>query len=141
MSFLRKGRLQLLIDGLNEITKDYKQEAYREINNILNDYPENSIIITERNLNFKRRFNIPVFELKDLNEAKILAFIKNYAENHSEIIWNELQNNENMLHLAYNPLMLKMILTVSKQGNIPENRGLLYQLYIKTILELKIAKK
>ena len=138
---LKKGKLQLLIDGLNEISEEYKQEANREINNILYDYPENSIILTERKLNFERHFDIPVFELKDLNEEKIHLFIQKYAKHHSETIWNDLQSNENMLNLAYNPLMLKMILSVSKQGNIPKNRGLLYQLFIKTIFNREKTKR
>lgn len=138
---LQEGKLQLLIDGLNEITENYKNEAYKEINKILFEYPDNSVILTERKLNFERRFDIPVFELKDLNEEKIYAFVKAYAGSYSEKIWSELQKNENMLHLAYNPLMLKMILSVSKQGNIPKNRGLLYQLFIKTIFQREKTKK
>jgi hypothetical protein len=141
LNSLQKGEIQLLIDGLNEITENYKYEAYREINNILKNYPENSVILTERKLSFERRFDIPIFELKELTDEKVLAFIQAYAENYSEIIWRELQSNDNMLNLAYNPLMLKMILSVSKNGSIPKNRGLLYQLFIKTIFQREKTKK
>lgn len=135
------GELQILIDGLNEISAEYRYDAYKEINLLINNYSECSFILSERKINFERRFDIPVFELKDLNESQIKIFIENYSRSNFSQIWNQLQKDKNMLKLAQNPLMLKMILAVSKTGIIPKNRGLLFELFINSIFKREKFKQ
>lgn len=137
---LARGQLQLLIDGLNEIADQYKREAYEEINFLLTEYAQNSVIISERKVNFERRFDIPVFELIDLNESQIHSFIKNYAGEYFDEIWRQLKRKKDMLQLACSPLTLKMILSVSKCGIIPQNRGLLYHHFVHSLLQREKGK-
>ncbi len=138
---LSRGRLQILIDGLNEINEKYKKQACDEINSWLSGYRENSIIISERKVHFERCFDIPVFEMVDLNECQVSAFIKNYSGKYSGKIWDQLKQDTNLLKLCYSPLMLKMILSVSKNGMVPQSRGLLYELFINSIFQREKEKQ
>lgn len=138
---LKNGRIQLLIDGINEVHNDYKYLALKEITDLKNNYPNVSIIITDRKFGFENFLEYPVFELKELSTEQIKEFVYKYLTNNKDKIWENLSINESMLSLGKNPLMLKMILLVIKENSIPENRGQLYQLFINTIFLREDKKK
>lgn len=139
---LEAGRIQILIDGLNEIVSDYKHFAINEIKNLMALYPNVSFIITDRKYGYQKSFEIPTFELKNLSENQIKEFIiKNSNEIDSENIWRNLIENNEMLELASNPLMLKMILSVIKDNTIPESKGQLFRLFLNTIFLREEKKK
>lgn len=132
---LKKGELQILIDGVNEISESIRPEAIKEINHLIRCYEFNSFVIAERKFNFENHFKLPVFEIKELDEVQIKIFIDKHSTNQNNLIWEKLNGNEELLELAVNPLMLKMIFSVIKQGEIPENKGSLYNLFINTIFQ------
>lgn len=141
-SALNKGNIQLLIDGINEIKSEFKYDALNEIKEIIKEYPNISLIITDRKYGFEKLFDFPTFELKELSDNQIKDFItkfSNYTDDGK--IWNEFVFNKDMLQLGRNPLMLKMILSVLKDNSIPANRGQLYQLFIQTIFVREEQKK
>jgi hypothetical protein len=141
-SALNKGNIQLLIDGINEIKLEFKYDALNEIKEIIKEYPNISLIITDRKYGFEKLFDFPTFEIKELSDNQIKDFISKFL-NFSDIekIWNEFDANRDMLQLGRNPLMLKMILSVLKDNSIPANRGQLYQLFIQTIFIREEQKK
>ncbi len=136
------GKIQLLIDGINEVHNDYKYLVVKEIADLKKSYPNISIVITDRKFGFENFLDYPVFELKELTIVQIKEFTYKYLINNDlEQVWKDLSSNENMLLLGKNPLMLKMILSVIKENSIPKNRGQLYQLFIKTIFLREEQKK
>ncbi|WP_046755679.1 NACHT domain-containing protein [Kordia jejudonensis] len=139
---LKLGELHILIDGLNEIDVHFETEAYEELLYLLHTYPENSFVVSERKKNHTNRFSIPVFELKELNEKQIKKFIQNHINTDPITIWNALEKNTSMLNLAYNPLTLRMIISVIKQNKtIPANKGSLFNAFIRCLYKLEIRKK
>ncbi|WP_430408452.1 NACHT domain-containing protein [Kordia sp.] len=139
---LQLGKLHILIDGLNEVDAHFDVEAYEELLHLLHTYPENSFVISERKKNHTNRFSIPVFELKELNEKQIKKFIQNHINNNHAKIWNELEKNASMMNLAYNPLTLRMIISVIKQNKtIPANKGSLFNAFIRCLYKLEVRKK
>ncbi|WP_420573503.1 NACHT domain-containing protein [Kordia sp.] len=139
---LTQGKLHILIDGLNEIDINFDTEAYEELLDILSTYPDNHFVLSERKKNYKNRFKIPVFELKELNEKQIKKFIDNHINTNKIKLWNELENNVAMMDLAYNPLTLRMIISVVKQNKkIPANKGSLFNLFINSLYVLENRKK
>lgn len=140
-SLLEKGRLQVLIDGINEIIPEYKAHAINEIKSLISKYPNSSFIITDRKYNYTKNIGVSVFELRDLEENQIREFIDKNAKDKSLQIWQNISENEEMLALASNPLMLKMYLSVISFGEIPSNRGQLYDLFIKTLFVREEQKK
>lgn len=140
-SFLQIGNLQLLVDGINEIDQNQKKYAYQELKRLINDYPNIAIILTTRKIGFTNDFNIPVFELKELQESEIKEFIQKINPENQESIWSQLEENKKLLEFAYNPLYLSMIVIASMKGTIPTNRGSLFEFFVKSLLEReKIVK-
>jgi len=138
---LKSGNLQLLIDGLNEITESQKTDAINQIDEIMKDYPECSFIFSERKLSFHKYFDVPVYEVKSLESNQIKEFVFKYGKGYSNKIWTQLSSNKQLSELASNPLMLKMILSISKTGDIPANKGKLYYLFIRAIFEREEKKR
>jgi hypothetical protein len=135
------GNILILIDGLNEIPYQHSNEAYFEIEKIIREYPNNGIILSERKYGFEKKIDIKIFEIKPLNNNQIKIFLNNYSLKNSNNLWAKIAENESMLQLAYNPLLLKMLLSVSKNGEIPNNKGLLFDLFIKTIFQRELKKQ
>lgn len=140
-TLLEKGRIQVLIDGVNEIIPEFKTHAIKEIKSLISKYPNSSFIITDRKYNYTKSIGVSVFELRDLEESQIKEFIDKNAKEKSIHIWQNISENEEMLALASNPLMLKMYLSVISFGEIPSNRGQLYDLFIKTVFAREEQKK
>jgi hypothetical protein len=132
---LQTGNIQILIDGTNEIQTRYKREATIELKNLIIDYPNCNFIISERKTSYKKQFDLPAYEIKALENQQIEEFISKYDKKTSVNLWNQLKNNEELMELAHNPLMLKMILYISRTGIVPSNKGLLYYYFIKNIFQ------
>jgi len=139
---LEQGRLLLMFDGLNEIPEEYRDMAQREIQEFIEEYPENGYILSERKYGFRRGlYNLPVFEIQELQEGQIKSFITNYVPENAEEIWQQIAETPELLELAFNPLLLKMILSVSQDGKLPENRGELMRNFVRAILEREAKRK
>jgi hypothetical protein len=133
-SLLNEGKVQLLIDGINEIDLNQKRKSYKELTSLINEYPGIAVIITTRKTGFINEFNIPVFELKELQESEIKDFIQKRNPEKLESLWSQLEGNRKLLELAYNPLYLSMIVIASKEGIIPNNRGALFDSFVHALL-------
>lgn len=138
---LEKGKIQVLIDGINEITSEFKANAVNEIKSLISKYPNSSFIITDRKYNYTKNIGVSVFELRDLEESRIKEFIVKNTSGKSDHIWQSISENPEMLALASNPLMLKMYLSVLSFGKIPSNRGQLYDLFVKAVFAREEQKK
>lgn len=138
---LEKGKIQVLIDGINEIIPEFKAPAIKEIKSLISKYPNSSFIITDRKYGYTKNIGVSIFELRDLEESQIKEFIEKNAQGKKSNIWQSISENEEMLALASNPLMLKMYLSVISFGEIPTNRGQLYNLFIKTVFAREEQKK
>lgn len=140
-TLLEKGKAQVLIDGINEIIPELKVHAVNEIKTLISKYPNSSFIITDRKYNYTKNIGISIFELRDLEDGQIKQFIEKNTQSKSNHLWQNISDNEEMLALASNPLMLKMYLSVVSLGEIPANRGQLYDLFIMTMFSREEQKK
>jgi hypothetical protein len=136
---LNKYKVTILIDGLNEIDDEYKSFALKELIHTLNTYKNVDFIITTRKFGFYNNLNIQVYELKSFNELQIKDFIKKGLTSTTEAndFWTNIENNRTVFEIVSNPLMLNMFLNVFKNENknFPQNKALLYKLFIDKILE------
>ncbi|MBP9151726.1 MAG: NACHT domain-containing protein [Flavobacteriales bacterium] len=136
-SLLREGRIQLLLDGLNEVDIDQREITNAAIQNLLDDYEKLSVIISTRKTGFINRFNIPVFEVKELQEFQIRSFLEKRLGDVGTAtkVWLQLNGNKSLMDLAYNPMYLSMIVASSAAtGRVPENRGSLFDVFVNTLL-------
>ncbi len=133
-----KSKFLLLIDGINEIIPSKQILAINQLKNILSDdnYEHTSIIISSRKYGFSDNYKLPVFEIKQLNDTQVRSYIAAYKPQEEEIIWNQIQENQYLHELAFNPLTLFMITWVNWHNNIiPNNRGLLFKSFINQIFK------
>lgn len=141
IQLLNSGNLHILIDGVNEIDSDQRYGAFDEINKLMDYYLDCAFIISSRKYGFQNKFKIKEFELKEFQEPEIREFLFKHNPEKAETIWQELESNKKILALASNPLMLFMIFAVSfKTGKIPKNKGVLFDFFIKGILENEYTK-
>ena len=141
-TLLIKGRLQLLIDGLNEIDKVLQDSAEEDLCLLLKHFSNTSIIISSRKYKNKYKFGIPVFQLKELQEADIKKyFTSNTKVSNVEILYESISNNQDLMMLISNPLMLYMFSTsITNEGKVPENKGNLYNAFTNYILKKEYKK-
>ena len=135
--WLREGKLWLLVDGLNEVATSEQEYAYRELHHILSKFDQIPLIVSSRKYGFDNRLDIPVFELLPFTEVMIQDYLERNipSANHSRTLFKQLAGEKGLLlDLARNPLMLRMLIQVSKEGNIPPNKGLIFKLFVQWIL-------
>lgn len=134
----QKYKVLILLDGLNEIEDEFKRTAIKEVKVLLENYPNLDFILTSRKFGFQNNFKLDVFELKKLNDNQIKQLLINVLDlNSGTLLWHQINANLQILDLASNPLMLRMIIQVASltNNNIPQNKGMLYQLFNNAILE------
>lgn len=135
--WLREGKLWLLIDGLNEVATSEQEYAYRDLHHILSRFDQISLIVSSRKYGFNNRLDIPVFELLPFTEAMIQDYLERNipSADHGRTLFKQLAGEKGLLlDLARNPLMLRMLIQVSKEGNIPSNKGLIFKIFVHWIL-------
>jgi len=135
---LEKNRFFLLLDGFNEISKSEKNNAIKDMHNLLEDYADINIAISSRKYGFKEVFNLPVFELLPLTNSMIEEYIKKQVQSSQkaiEIYDDLIDSNYLILDLARNPLMLQMLIRVVQEGNSPQNRGQLFFYFTNWFLD------
>ena len=136
---IHKYSVLILIDGINEIDDEFKLFAINELNYLINFYPNIDFILSTRKFGFYNNFDIHTYELISFNEVQIKDFINKGldSEIEAENFWTNIENNKTIFEIVTNPLMLNMFLNVFKNKNksIPQNKALLYKLFIDKILE------
>ena len=139
---LRKGRLNIFLDGLNEIDKNIRNKIYKQIEKLISEYPLNQIIITSRPLSYNREFDnnrgqiIPVFLLQLMEESQIKEFLDKNGSDVKDKILKEITSNPKLREIVTSPLILKMLVDVVRRTNvIPNNKSLIVKEFISNTLQ------
>ena len=144
---LHSGRLLLLIDGLDEISQDFRETVCEEINNLARSYQQTKIILTCRSaVPFYPSESFNFFEVASLSKKQQDHFVKNYfslalgdtgswlrelldrKEVSSQQLQWKIQSSVGLRELAQTPLLLSMICIVyMRSGVLPEKKSALYE--------------
>ncbi|MDB4710968.1 NACHT domain-containing protein [Flavobacteriales bacterium] len=136
---LRMGKLNLYLDGLNEIEKNIKPKIFRQIHSLIERFPLNFFLITSRPQHYNREFDdikskIPVFSLQKMKEKQIEEFINKNGENVKSLILAELNQNERLKKLVQTPLILTILISVViRDGEIPSEKGILIKSFMHSL--------
>ncbi|MEO0374102.1 MAG: NACHT domain-containing protein [Cyanobacteria bacterium P01_A01_bin.17] len=149
---LKKGRLLVLLDGLDEVPTQNLTQVIRKIQDFVDQYDTNRFIASCRTAAyhgyFKRCADVAIAEF---DGSQIKQFIHNWF--HSELdqqagtaanCWELLQRPENAsaLELAQTPLLLTFLcLVYDESQNLPDNRSTLYRKALDILLERWAAEK
>ena len=129
---LTKGRMLVLLDGLDEVREKDDERVLREIREFAEKYSENQIILTCRIAAKQYIFDkFTEVEIADFNEQQISSFAENWYRGKqvkSEKFLTELKKRNSVLELATSPLLLTLLcLVFEDSGDFPVNRAELYE--------------
>ena len=146
---LQKGKLLVLLDGLDEVPKEYSQQVLKEIDLFSNNYYQNPIVITCRiaaQQYYFRGFNY--VEIADFDSTQIRTFaqkwfIANSSNSEEEgflltkKFFEQLERRENqpIRELVATPILLSLICSVfQERATFPTKRSKLYQAGLDILL-------
>ena len=146
---LKKGKILVLLDGLDEVPKEYSQPVLKEIDLFSNNYYQNQIIITCRiaaQQYYFRGFNY--VEIADFDSTQIKTFAQKWfvanssgAEEDGILLtkkfFEQLEHKENqpIRELVVTPILLSLICSVfQERATFPTKRSKLYQAGLDILL-------
>jgi hypothetical protein len=149
---LEKGKLLILLDGLDEVPSQNLNETINQIQNFVDKYDQNRFIASCRTAasrgNFRRFSDVA---MADFDDEQIQQFINNWFQKEEDKqaktgdkCWELLQKPENQAakELAHTPLLLTFLcLVYDRSQNFPNNRSVLYKNALRILLEEWAAEK
>ena len=143
---LNKGKLLILLDGLDEVPTNNLNKVVTQIQNFVDQYDNNRFITSCRTAAHRsvfRRFNDVA--MADFDDSQIQKFIKNWFQSDTDQeaktadkCWKLLQKPENSAakELAHTPLLLTFLcLVYDRSQRFPDNRSSLYHKALRIFLE------
>ncbi|WP_153009682.1 GUN4 domain-containing protein [Mastigocoleus testarum] len=163
---LQKNEFIIMLDGLDEVAnKTQRQQVRTWIDSQMQDYPDTVFILTSRPNGYKEvksRIAVNQLEVQPFNREQITNFlqrwylqteiksragqfddgVKQVAEEKAINLIERIINNRPLVAMAVNPLLLKMIATVHRRGNVlPGKRVELYKDICQILLEKRQRAK
>ncbi len=132
-----KYKVLIIIDGLNEIRHALKRKAFNEIRSLFVQYDDFDFILSSRKNDDISWLNLPVFELKKLDDVQIRNYLSNKLDKEKQdIVWQQLINSKQLIDIARNPLHLAMLTALASINKISSslNRGLVFRNFTNTLL-------
>jgi hypothetical protein len=152
LPLLKKGRILLLLDGLDEIHDDALRTTFvKHLESFMDDYPRTRLVVTSREAGFSlvaptlARF-CERWRLAPLASEAITTLCQHWhqlmlgdslaAEEEARTVAETLLRNVSLRRLAENPLLLTMLLVVKHgAGRLPPDRVSLYDRAVEVLLD------
>lgn len=150
---LHAGRALLLVDGLDEVSPDAREEAHRWLSGLLDIYPANRCVATVRPLavepGWLRRDGFEELRLLPMRDDDIQAFVTAWhnaarldGDAHEPLdelerdLAHQFRTNATLTGLARTPLLCAVICALHRlrQGFLPKTRWELYQSALRMLL-------
>lgn len=145
---LSEGKINLFIDGLNEIPNDaggsLKTIRLREIKSFIEKYPKIFIIITNRPQGSRDFSNVPIFNLIKLSTNEINDFIeKNVDETEvKSLLHSSIDGNERFIQIINTPLILSRLIEIVKyKKEIPQSEGEIISEFLDCLFQREKEEK
>ena len=143
---LARGRVLVLLDGLDEVKQTDNQKVAIAINSFYNQFYHNRFVITCRTA--AQEFAIEEFvevELADFDDTSIAEFVRKWFAiknpTKTSTFLQKLQSNPSIRELANNPLLLTLLCLIFEETNLPASRLELYQEGVDILLRKWDAKR
>jgi predicted NACHT family NTPase len=143
--FLEKGRLLILLDGLDQLPNEQMSEMTTQIRNLIDCYSDNRFIVSCRTAAYRHFNNFQHFTqmaIANLDDQQIETFIHKWFESCSQPewgqqCWSKLNSGDHNAtkELARTPLLLSLIcILFKKRGEFPNKRATVYNEALWTLL-------
>jgi hypothetical protein len=144
------NEINLYLDGLNEIieNRESKKQKLQEIASFIEDYPQLSIIITDR-FEFdsyqSNMFNVPTYIIQKLDRTQINEFVEKYCHYSSEqsaLVLDIIKSKNSIYELLLRPLILTRAIEIIKvENDLPEKEGQIIEKFIDILLRREKDEK
>jgi hypothetical protein len=147
---LRRGKLLLLLDGLDEVPNKNCELVIDKIQDFVQQYRQNKFIISWRTAAYRQKFNnFKEFIIADFNDEQIQQFIKNWFCSSvdkqlgtAQKCWNKINSEKATKELARTPLLSTFLcLEYDESQYLPKNRATLYGNALDILLRRWAAEK
>jgi GTPase SAR1 family protein len=126
---LDEGRCLILLDGLDEVRDAESSRVYRNINNLVEQFSKNSLVLTCRTGASEYTFEyFTEVEMADFNEHQVMMFVKRWFTSSQEPkladeFLEEIEKSRSIKELTTNPLLLTMLCLVFEDYyKLPKNQ-------------------
>jgi formylglycine-generating enzyme required for sulfatase activity len=149
-TYLRKGRVLLLLDALNEMPHRSTDE-FRERTEWWRDFAQeathlkNRIIFSCRSLYYGGAFlsspdlPMPQIEIQPMNREQVREFLNAYVPAHAERVWNKLEGTPQFT-IYQTPYFLDLLCKqVEAAGEMPMGRAAIFTGFVRQALGREIA--
>jgi hypothetical protein len=142
--------INLFLDGVNEIinNRESKQIKLQEIGSLIDDYPELSIVISDRyefDSYQNNMFNVPTYLIQKLSEDQIQEFVEKYCYGSNELsekVMSTLKSKTGIQALFLRPLVLTRAIEIIKTDNdLPDKEGQIIEKFVDTLLRREKDEK
>ncbi len=133
----KKGKLLLLLDGLDEVAKEEREDAESLLHGLINHWPQTPVVVTSRPIGYRRpHADFRELELLPLDKDRRREFLGRWfgrrrGENErarAEIALAALEDDPNLWDLSGNPLYLTLMALLLEEGRtLQTNRSQLYR--------------
>lgn len=139
------NKLLILLDGLNEIAAQHYVERVKLLDAWLKANLKVSVVISCREKHYlnSKKLSIPTVLVSPFDNERIQLFLNAYLGSDAgrallpQLGELEVENRSrrDLIHLAHNPYLLSLICYVyaSNYEHLPESRGDLFRLFVKTL--------
>lgn len=147
-SLLKDGKINLFIDGLNEIPNNIgsnlKTLRLREIRQLLKDYPQTFIIISNRPQDSRDFGGVPIFNLIKLSLVEIKDFIERNVDEKDVkmLLYGTIEKNERFVQIINTPLILSRLIAIVKYKKaIPLSEGEIIAEFLECLFQREKEEK
>ncbi|MGW0530882.1 NACHT domain-containing protein [Streptomyces sp. NPDC003032] len=143
---LQAGRGLILIDGIDEIPEDGRNDARRWLQELLSAYPDNRWLVTSRPSAVRDRWLIDddfaELDLAPMNRDNVGEFIRRWhraagiSDQYAKELLRMVRAKQDLSRLASNPLMCGLICALhqDRRGYLPEGRKEIYDAALSMLL-------
>ena len=145
LNLLEQGKLLVLLDGLDEISKASQNGAIEEIQSFVTRYDLNRYIVSCRVAAYQSALNrFRDVEIADFDNTQIQMFMRNWFQcsdgadlTTASQCWESLNNAGNAAskELSHNPLLLSFLCrSYDQERGFPKDRATLYRKALDSLL-------
>jgi formylglycine-generating enzyme required for sulfatase activity len=140
--YLEAGRLFVLFDALNEMSREGYAERSQALRRFIDEWSPkgNRFLVTCRVLDYGEELSgLQRVEVLPLDEGQIKAFLRKELPDTWEMLWEALLEGEDekrrLLDMARNPYLLTMMIDVyAEDGRLGENRAELLERFAQILM-------
>ncbi|MEA3643048.1 MAG: NACHT domain-containing protein [Lamprobacter sp.] len=144
-ALIQAGRLELLLDAVNECPRHLQERCCQDIKALLDTYTDLPVLITARNLSYRCELRLPTFIVRPLDAEQQQRFLTAYLRGDAAragALLEQIQNQPGGTLIASSPYLLRTVVAVSRrQGELPQGRALLYRRFFEVWYEREESKE